>query len=99
MTTIETTANVGSDGVLRLEVPIGQAGQALKIVLVITPQLPVPTQSALACEDDPWREYRAKLAGVEGITLPPPVRREYRRVEPIDLPGPSASEILIRDRR
>lgn len=94
MTTIETTAHVGPDGVLRLEVPIGQAGQVVKIVLETLPQVPAST-----AEDDPWREYRAKAAGAEGITLPPPRRKTYRRVEPIDLPGPSASEILIRDRR
>lgn len=102
MATIETTANVGPDGVLRLEMPIGRAGQTVKVVLEVLPQLPAPippAQLTPVAEDDPWRDYRATPVEAEGIALPPPGRRKYRPVVPVDLPGPSASEILIRDRR
>lgn len=43
MRTIETTVHVGSDGVLRLDMPVGHLGhrdQDLNVLLVIQPHVP-----------------------------------------------------------
>jgi hypothetical protein len=111
MTTIETTAHVGSDGVLRLEVPTGQADQDVDVVLVIHRQQPAPAVEGLpelgtAVEplppdpNDPWRDLRKKLAGVKGITIPAPGSWNLDRPEPLFIDdGRSASDMLVEDRR
>jgi hypothetical protein len=104
MTTIETTAHVGPDGVLRLEVPTGQANQDLQVVLEFHSRpaaaAPEAGESAPPDLDDPWRDLRKKLVGVKGITLPPPGRRVRKRPEPIRIDdGKSTSDMLVEDRR
>jgi hypothetical protein len=94
MRVIETTAHVGPDGMLRLEVPLEQRSQDVRVAVVVewTPtQQPNPT-------DDRWASVRTRLAGT-GIRVPPPGVDNCGPVDPVDLPGPSASEILINDRR
>jgi hypothetical protein len=94
MRIIETTAHVGPDGMLRLQVPVEQPNRDVQVALVIeSPPTPTPTPVA-----DRWAAVRARLeAG--GIHVPPPGLDNPGSVEPESLPGPSASEILIRDRR
>jgi hypothetical protein len=111
MTTIETTAHVGPDGVLRLEVPTGQTEQDVDVVLVFHSQLPAPTaeepaEPSTAAEplppdpNDPWRDLRKKLAGVKGIRIPPPGSWNRDRPEPLFIDdGKSTSDMLVEDRR
>ena len=96
MQVIETTAHVGSDGMLRLEVPLEQRNQDVRVALVVesTPaQKSTPDQT-----DDRWASVRDQLEGT-GIRVPPPGINNSDPVDPVVLPGPSASEMLINDRR
>ncbi|MFB3891070.1 MAG: hypothetical protein ACE15C_03495 [Phycisphaerae bacterium] len=100
MVTIEKTAHVSSDGILRVEVPVPERDKDIRFVLVVDTQVAAPVATEA---EDHWKELREKLArnpgAAVGITLPPPGPWRYEPFDPIDLPGPTASEILIRDRR
>ena len=96
MRVIETTAHVGPDGMLRLELPTGNPNQDLHVALVVE-----PVRSPLAtCEQaqDRWASVRQRLEAA-GLRVPPPGVQNAGPVEPVELPGMSASEMLIRDRR
>ncbi|MDD4888995.1 MAG: hypothetical protein PHU85_03625 [Phycisphaerae bacterium] len=92
---IETTAHVGDDGILRLEIPVPERNQDVQVMVTISSPGP-------QVEDD-WAELREKIRKNPELgkifELPPPGRRKYVPFEPNEMPGPSASEILIRDRR
>jgi hypothetical protein len=92
MKIIETRARVGSDGMLRLEVPVERCNQDVQVALIIE------SPSATPPELDRWAPVRGRLEAA-GIRVPPPGLENPGPVEPESLPGPSASEILIRDRR
>lgn len=81
---------------LRLVVPLEQRSQDVRVALVVesTPERrPKPDQI-----DDPWASVRDGLTGT-GIRVPAPGVNNCGPVEPVVLPGPSASEMLINDRR
>ena len=93
METIETTAHVGPDGVLRLEVPVTEKDRDVDVTLVVRPQ-------------DTSSRRPAESAGSRGengasIRLPSPGSWNQETVVPLDLgtSGLSASEMLVRDRR
>jgi hypothetical protein len=92
MKIIETKAHVDADGMLRLEFAVEQRNQDVQVALIIeSPAAPAPAT-------DKWAATRAQLeAG--GLRVPPPGLDNPGPVEPESLPGMSASEILIRDRR
>ncbi|HET6250291.1 MAG TPA: hypothetical protein VFE47_21555 [Tepidisphaeraceae bacterium] len=95
MRIIETTAHIGSDGMLRLEVPLEQRNRDVRVAVVV--------ESAIAQQrsepvDDQWAGVREKAKSA-GIHTPPAGVVNCGPVEPIVLPGRSASEILISDRR
>ena len=93
MQIIEATAHVGGDGILRLEVPVAQRDRDVQVALVVESP-PAPAAPGV----DKWAAVRARLeAG--GIHVPPPGSGRLEPFELIALPGPTASEILIRDRR
>jgi hypothetical protein len=94
MRVIETTAHVGSDGMLRLEVPLEQRDGDVQVAVVVesSPALP-PTSAA-----DKWAPIRSHLEAA-GMRVPPPGLGNAGPIEPVSLPGPPASELLIRDRR
>ncbi len=94
MKVIETTAHVGSDGMLRLEVPLQRRDQDVHVAVVVeSPATPPPASAA-----DRWAPLRTSLEAA-GIRVPAPGVDNAGPVEPVSLPGPSASEMLIRDRR
>lgn len=96
MRVIETTAYVGSDGMLRLEVPLEQRSQDVRIALVVeSPPLLMLKPGPI---DDRWGSMRNRVAGTS-IRLPAPGVTNGGPVEPVVLPGLSASETLINDRR
>jgi hypothetical protein len=94
MRVIETTAHVGSDGVLRLAVPVAQRDRDVHVALVVDSAGP----AASASPADTWASVRPALE-IAGIRVPPPGVDNPGAVKPLSLPGPSASEMLIRDRR
>ena len=96
MRIIETTAHVGADGMLRLEVPLEQRNQNVRVAVVVesTPeQKPKPDQI-----NDRWASLRGQLEGT-GIRIPLPGIDNPGPVEAVVLPGASASEMLINCRR
>ena len=96
MQVIETTAHVGEDGMLRLEMPLEQHNQDVRVAVVVEstpPRLPASVST-----EDKWSAVRGKL-GATGLRVPPPGVDNPGPVEPITLPGPSASQMLINDRR
>jgi len=97
MQTIETTAHVGSDGILRVEAPVAIKNQDVCVVLVI---------QRVSNEARPGaRKKRAAEAAKEKERIHPNLA--FLRTsgwvpdpyEPLVLPGPSASETLVNDRR
>ena len=94
MQVIETTAHVGPDGMLRLEVPTDQKNQDVQIALVVEPVRPQMEGST----GDRWAPIRERLVAA-GLSVPPPGLQNAGRVEPVELQGPTASEILVGDRR
>jgi hypothetical protein len=96
MRVIETIARVGPDGMLRLELPVGQPNQDLQVALVVEPMQPrAPAAESL---DDRWASVRGRLTAA-GFSVPPPGLNPGAPAEPLELPGMSASEMLVRDRR
>ena len=96
MRVIETTAHVGPDGMLRLEVPLDERNQDVRVAVVVES---APTRSSQPeRSDDKWAAVRSQLEAA-GFRVPPPGCTNSGPVNPIDLPGPSASEMLISDRR
>jgi hypothetical protein len=77
---------------LRLAVPIDERDRDVRVALV------VDTLASAPASADKWAAVREKLEAA-GIRVPPPGADYADEVEPEVLPGPSASEILIRDRR
>jgi hypothetical protein len=96
MRVIETTAHVGSDGLLRLEVAIEQRNQNVRVAVVVessSAQLPPPNGL-----EDAWAAVHARLeAG--GVRVPSPGTDNAGPVKPVELPGTPASQLLIGDRR
>ena len=95
MVTIQTHAYAGEDGVLRFEIPTKEKNRDVQVTLLIGG----PERDD--AQDDPLAELRARLAGRpdSALTLPPPGRPAYVPFKANELPGPPASEMLIRDRR
>lgn len=96
MTAIERTVYVGPDGMLRLEIPVKERNRDVAVVVVVHDE-PAANRASDAREDS-WAACRQKLEGA-GMRVPPPGVTNAGPVVPVDLPGPPASEILIRDRR
>ena len=96
MQVIETTAHVGEDGMLRLEMPLEQRNQDVRVAVVVesTP----PRLSASAATSDKWSSVRGQ-PGAAGLRVPPPGVDNPGPVEPVALPGPAASQMLVNDRR
>jgi len=95
MDVIEKKAHTDRDGVLRIEARVGRPDEDCSVVMYVYPE-------SRDAAGDPWQAIRRKLASCgtrRTVRLPPPVRRTYRPFRANELPGPSASEILIRDRR
>jgi hypothetical protein len=96
MRVIETTAHIGDDGMLRLEMPLEQRNEDVRIAVVVeSAPLRSPKPEAIV---DKWAAIRAQ-AGASSLRVPPPGVDNPGPVEPVTLPGPSASEMLISDRR
>jgi len=96
MRIIETTAHIGPDGMLRVEVPVDDRDKDVRVAVVVESmagQFPA-RQGNL----DKWAEFRARLEA-HGLRVPPPWIDNPGEISPIALPGPSASEALISDRR
>ena len=96
MRVIETTAHVGSDGMLRLEVPVEERERDVRVTVVMeSPQPGLPNQASPV---DRWASCRTKLESA-GIRVPPPGVDNSGPVKAVVLPAPSASQVLISDRR
>ena len=73
MQVIETTAHVGSDGMLRIEVAMNERrDQDVRVAVVIdsSPRQPVALPQTGSSLADPWLAYRAKLESA-GVAVPP----------------------------
>ena len=96
MRVIETTAHVGDDGMLRLEMPLEQRNQDVRVAIVVeSAPYQSPASSPMA---DKWATVRER-ADAAGLRVPPSGMDNPGPVEPVTLPGPSASQMLINDRR
>ena len=96
MRVIETTAHVGNDGLLRLEVPLDERNQDVRVTVVV--ESPLPSAKEADSIADPWAPYRAKLEA-SGVQVPPPGAWHPRHGDPLRFDGPSVSETLVKDRR
>ena len=96
MRVIETTAHIGNDGMLRLEMPLDQPNQDVRVAVVV--ESAPPFASAPEAIADKWVSIRGQ-AGVSGLRVPPPGLDNPGPVEPVTLPGLSASQMLINDCR
>lgn len=97
MTAIQTTVHVGPDGMLRLEVPVEQRNRDVAVTVLVDEAMAGQGAAAQRGHDS-WSSSRQQLEAA-GVRVPAPGVSNPGPVTPIDLPGPSASEILIRDRR
>ncbi len=96
MQVIETTAHVSPDGMLRLELQAGQPNQEVQVAVVVEP---IPPQAPNSPQpDDRWASVREKFVAA-GFRVPAPGLNNIAPIRPIELPGISASELLIGDRR
>jgi hypothetical protein len=82
---------------LRLELPVKERDRDVAVVVVVN-DVPSDDRGPLAALDDAWSDCRQKLEAA-GLRVPAPGLTNPGPVNPIDLPGPPASELLIRDRR
>ena len=96
MRVIETTAHIGDDGMLRLEMPLEQRNEDVRVAVVVA-SAPLRSITPEAVVDR-WASIRVE-AGACGLRVPPPGVDNPGPVEPGRLPWPSASEMLISDRR
>ncbi len=94
MQVIETTAHIGADGMLRIEVPVKRHQGEVRVAVVVESE----QAQAVAAAPDKWSPIRAQLVAA-GISVPPLGKENSPQVEPVSLPGTSASEMLIADRR
>lgn len=65
MQTVKLTAHVGSDGLLKLEVPVGAANVDADVVIIYTLH-----PKAAAVEDDEWDAFVSGVLGDEDPTEP-----------------------------
>lgn len=96
MQVIETTALVGSHGMLRLEVPLEQRDQDVRVAVVV--ESARAPSAAAETSGDAWSAIRGRLEAA-GIRVPPPGVNNTGPVTAIELPGLSASQMFINDRR
>ena len=102
MVTVKTTGHVGSDGLLRLEVPCQPSDRDVHVVVLISEQ-PIPDAGGLEAEDR-WKEHRAAAArdpeAWAGIEIPAPGSWNSHHPARIRIDdGTTASEQLVKDRR
>jgi hypothetical protein len=95
MVTVETSAHVGPDGILRVETPVGLRDQDVRVVLVVQEE-PSGTSAGARPAAGNSLEERLKAAGLYSGPKGPWNPVPY---EPPELPGPPISETLVNDRR
>jgi hypothetical protein len=100
MRALETSAHVGSDGILKLELPVGEADRDVQVVVVIEAQRGTETNPASQERASSNRAASVRKE-VPGVRFPDAGSWNLCPVEPLRLqkPGPSASEMLVNDRR
>jgi hypothetical protein len=92
METIELSAHVGQDGLLRIEVPVADRNRDVRVSLIVHPAAQgAPSSSAQGVGAAPIETIRAPLAGSWN-------REPVSMLEP-KAAGPSTSELLVGDRR
>ncbi len=102
MSTIQLSAHVGSDGVLRLEVPVTERDRDVDVILVVRAQ-DEPPQREGAVPGQSGMADVASLVGENGVSIrfPPPGGWSGEPVAALDGGASelSASDLLVRDRR
>jgi len=86
---------------LRLEVPLEQRNQDVRVAVVVESSRPFTDEGAIedrSAAIDPWSAYRTKLQAA-GLRIPAPGSWTLRQAEPLCFDGPSASQTLVEDRR
>jgi len=73
MKTIHSRQTVDSDGMIRLAIPVGQAGEQLDVVVVLS-------EPSDASRTNSWNDFVHEMAGscpdLEELPDPPPTRLE-----------------------
>jgi len=102
MQVIETTAHVGSDGMLRIAVAMNERrDQDVRVAVVVDSS---PRQSDFVPDDksspvaDPWAAYSAKLEAA-GVAVPPVDSWSTRTTEVLRFDGIPVAQSLVEDRR
>jgi hypothetical protein len=101
MRVIETTARVGPDGILRLQVPIEQRDADVRVAAVVEsapPRPAMPLTDVKSASNDPRARYRGQLRSA-GVDVPKADSWSTRQAEPLRFEGPPASQTLVEDRR
>jgi hypothetical protein len=96
MTAIQTTVHVGSDGMLRLAVPIQERDRDLTVTVTFDPTNRVSVPAANGGSDLTAERQRLVAAG---IRVPTSRASTVRMMPPLDLAGRPVAETLIEDRR
>lgn len=96
MRVIETTAHVGSHGMLRSELPLEQYNQDVRLAVVV--EAIVPLSNVVENPNDRWALVRDRMTA-SGFHIPPAGLENAGAVAPLELPGISASEMLVSERR
>ncbi len=101
MRVIETTAHIGEDGMLRLEVPFSQRNFDVRVAVVVeSPKLSAESVSidSRSSANDPWGPFRDQFKAA-GLSAPAPDSWTGRGVAPLQFDGSSVAETLVEDRR
>jgi hypothetical protein len=102
MRVIETTVHIGSDGMLRLEVPVDARDQDVHVAVVVGPASPTasittaktPSMSNAAPSKDSWAPLRSRLAGT-GLHVPAPGSWTHRQTAPMQFDSPPVAQTLV----
>ena len=95
MLTVETSAHVGPDGMLRVETLVGIRDQDVRVVLVVQEE---PPEKAGGSKADAGKSVTERLKAA-GIVSPSAGAWNPVPYEPLEIPGPPLSETLVQDRR
>jgi hypothetical protein len=86
---------------LRLEVPIEQRDQDVRVAVVVEsaqPQAALPSAVESSASIDPWGRYRDEFKSA-GVDVPKAGSWSARQAEPLRYEGAPVSQTLVEDRR
>jgi hypothetical protein len=97
MQTIETTAHVGPDGILRVEAPVAVKDKDVSVVITLRLAKRTTGRNERKKEASVKRKNAKREPALGDLRSWP--RWKPSPYVPLALPGPSASDMLVSDRR